>query len=176
MAPVWSYFCLVLFQHTATRRWLMALVGKKRSFAVSTHSHPKVAGQSPRHQLQHEPVSTHSHPKVAGNVTVGYFGNHNVSTHSHPKVADLRPPHRGWRRSFNTQPPEGGCRHGLVGRINRVFQHTATRRWLLGCPLFAFFRLVSTHSHPKVAVRISSRSNISRMFQYTATRRWLCGT
>ena len=35
-------------------------------------------------------------------------------------------------RSFNTQPPEGGCK----ARINRAylltqFQHTATRRWLL---------------------------------------------
>ena len=58
-----------------------------------------------------------------------------------------------WVASFNTQPPEGGCKFRLTKlKLDYLFQHTATRRWL---PLFfddfdVFFK-----------------------FQHTATRRWL---
>ena len=55
-----------LFQHTATRRWLLLTFGLGTTDAVvSTHSHPKVAAQSPLPPLHRHAVSTHSHPKVA---------------------------------------------------------------------------------------------------------------
>ena len=79
---------------------------------------------------------------------------HPVSTHSHPKVAAY---HSGISTvlsiSFNTQPPEGGCKFSLFFFSNfRMFQHTATRRWLLcDSPNNAQLAKVSTHSHPKVA-------------------------
>ncbi|EKY02711.1 hypothetical protein HMPREF9120_02836, partial [Neisseria sp. oral taxon 020 str. F0370] len=53
-----------------------------------------------------------------------------VSTHSRPKAAAqkrLRPLQIG--RSFNTQPPEGGCRlHRRRSRRDVRFQHSAARR------------------------------------------------
>ena len=100
---------------------------------VSTHSHPKVAARElpqilPLELFQHtatrrwlrgagyrsghcRPVSTHSHPKVAAAKFAVQITLHTVSTHSHPKVA-ASPNARIWRRLR--------------------FQHTATRRWLLG--------------------------------------------
>ena len=56
-------------------------------------------------------VSTHSHPKVAAKLFEPLGLISLVSTHSHPKVAAF---------------PNGiGC------LANLLFQHTATRRWLL---------------------------------------------
>ena len=112
----------------------------------------------------------------------------NVSTHSHPKVAAFNSSKISLTLgSFNTQPPEGGCRFlpkwlpfvnvsthshpkvaanlcsGILILIS-LFQHTATRRWLQGkCWCFYWRVKVSTHSHPKVAAwsRYSKRrSNI----------------
>ena len=99
-------------------------------------------------------VSTHSHPKVAATsrAAIDYWSR--VSTHSHPKVAACRIVGNGARlRSFNTQPPEGGCAHlGEIVYFVTKFQHTATRRWLREYPEMPLpFRPVSTHSHPKVA-------------------------
>ena len=82
-----------------------------------------------------------------------------VSTHSHPKVAariDIHSPL--WIGSFNTQPPEGGCRcHSCSFLVQfRRFQHTATRRWLRQERLSRDKLVkVSTHSHPKVAAWVS---------------------
>ena len=98
-----------------------------------------------------------------------------VSTHSHPKVAVV------------PVPPYA---------LKTMFQHTATRRWLLsGGQCFGSVQ-VSTHSHPKVAATNKSaiclvhRFNTqppeggcwftqaackTRWFQHTATRRWLRG-
>ena len=57
--------------------------------------------------------------------------------------------------SFNTQPPEGGCLlYGYKFVVHEMFQHTATRRWLLG-------------------INMANRLDLS--FQHTATRRWLLG-
>ena len=100
---------------------------------VSTHSHPKVAASSIvvfciSAKFQHTAtrrwllnqgdldivgmwVSTHSHPKVAAGITFGFCSS--IS-------------------GFNTQPPEGGCKIiGFAKGVKDVFQHTATRRWLL---------------------------------------------
>ena len=81
------------FQHTATRRWLQP--GEEATAetpAVSTHSHPKVAAIGVNMNTEVKKVSTHSHPKVAA-----HFNRRYKTT----------------VRSFNTQPPEGGCFHGL---------------------------------------------------------------
>ena len=99
-----------------------------------------------------------------------------VSTHSRPKAAAHSVQFAVQLISgFNTQPPEGGCIENGCQNIRRcMFQHTATRRWLLfrvfnsylyqysfntqppegGCTIAQSFNWavdVSTHSHPKVA-------------------------
>ena len=88
-----ALFCMpqtprLMFQHTATRRWLreFAVVGKIAQL-VSTHSHPKVAAASAWLCRAKSYVSTHSHPKVAAQGLLKQADKLNVSTHSHPKVA-----------------------------------------------------------------------------------------
>ena len=99
--------------------------------AVSTHSHPKVAASSGTTDKRLAQVSTHSHPKVAAYQCMQTNDLLLVSTHSHPKVA-----------AYSV---------GLM-QINSKFQHTATRRWLLGQVVeVKAEENVSTHSHPKVA-------------------------
>ena len=57
-------------------------------------------------------VSTHSHPKVAATTIHALENPNEVSTHSHPKVAASRSALSiGLQTCFNTQPPEGGCKH-----------------------------------------------------------------
>ena len=57
---------MLLFQHTATRRWLLYKYKRGRiSIEVSTHSHPKVAAIFFDNSRIKPLVSTHSHPKVA---------------------------------------------------------------------------------------------------------------
>ena len=149
--------CL-LFQHTATRRWLHYFkINQQSKTGVSTHSHPKVAAliffafcrpvrsfntQPPEGGcIQHlidrsglDIVSTHSHPKVAAptntikNAPMTKFQHTATRRWLHFSLENMTDK----ERSFNTQPPEGGCK----ARINRAylltqFQHTATRRWLL---------------------------------------------
>ena len=99
---------------------------------VSTHSRPKAAVQTTARIPAPYPVSTHSRPKAAGLNPNRRQVIMVVSTHSRPKAAVLKNK-SGWlqnlfqhtaarRRlpeipavysrylSFNTQPPEGGCR------------------------------------------------------------------
>ena len=105
-----------------------------------------------------------------------------VSTHSHPKAAastfskcttckrsfNTQPPEGGCGKSmplayglisFNTQPPEGGCDVCSIFRAMPVwFQHTATRRRLHYIPPVDIGAMaVSTHSHPKAAAKASAR-------------------
>ena len=71
-------------------------------------------------------------------------------------------PVNGSLKSFNTQPPEGGC-YPLAFLLDYCakFQHTATRRWLRGYMSDLASRInVSTHSHPKVAARITLARNL----------------
>ena len=57
-------------------------------------------------------VSTHSHPKVAATIRGNHIMANQVSTHSHPKVAaESGKERQELSKSFNTQPPEGGCHH-----------------------------------------------------------------
>ena len=103
-----------LFQHTATRRWLLSNAHCLASAAcVSTHSHPKVAAPYMLDPQLAKDVSTHSHPKVAAPNSNNSLFISNVSTHSHPKVAAY-------------------CYY-LSHQSHYLFQHTATRRWLLIC-------------------------------------------
>ena len=87
---------------------------------VSTHSHPKVAGKAYLSHRVYPRVSTHSHPKVAGTGRRIHIYIHTVSTHSHPKVA-------GWEDYINHRE-----------------------------------KVVSTHSHPKVAGRKTPRTHSTR--------------
>ena len=122
-----------VFQHTATRRWLPSSNPYYQTrLPVSTHSHPKVAAGRVCRLCGWRRVSTHSHPKVAASVAHRIPANPAVSTHSHPKVAAatrlqylalaLVSTHSHPKVAAGTRPQE-------VQRI--VFQHTATRRWLL---------------------------------------------
>ena len=121
----------LVFQHTAARRRLeiMVVIGKVIVM-----------------------VSTHSRPKAADFATWPLSSIVSVSTHSRPKAAaklKLRADHVG---SFNTQPPEGGCKE--------------TEKGLL-------LEDVSTHSRPKAAGLSMPNSQRQRWFQHTAARRRL---
>ena len=144
---------LRLFQHTATRRWLLRApsLGGGRSF-VSTHSHPKVAAYDDGAIEIEAIVSTHSHPKVA-------------APSGWPCALVISFQHTATRRWL----PDGL----YISPVFRLFQHTATRRWLRrspecfsqihgfntqppegGCVIDKEVLInpgVSTHSHPKVA-------------------------
>ena len=149
------------------------------SFQQCFNTQPPEGGCLPHYQIGFLwIVSTHSHPKVAAHFFSHFLQTLDVSTHSHPKVAaqyygSVRKNVRG----FNTQPPEGGCSvekqsnnkqlvsthsHPKVAAsilfncfvVVSVFQHTATRRWLL-------------NKIGQLAVKF--------VFQHTATRRWLQG-
>ena len=143
------------FQHTAARRRLgLVHFSGCTKYLVSTHSRPKAAGYEYFHlgrilfSFNTQPpeggwsafldpfdspdVSTHSRPKAAGLACEAVLClSSAVSTHSRPKAAgkygssvimsrhgfNTQPPEGGWRCgmltvwarwSFNTQPPEGG--------------------------------------------------------------------
>ena len=74
-----------------------------------------------------------------------------VSTHSRPKAAGRHRLPRPHQRSFNTQPPEGGCRNSQAQASKAKFQHTAARRRLQYPYCVAQAQRVSTHSRPKAA-------------------------
>ena len=97
---------ILLFQHTATRRWLLIC-----------HC-AKVRGEN---------VSTHSHPKVAALMVSGFAAT--VS------CFNTQPPEGGCAKvkkfsktfqCFNTQPPEGGCslhkKARKISKLNTVFR------------------------------------------------------
>ena len=151
-----------MFQHTATRRWLLN----------------SPFGSSFKKLFQH--TATRRWLPMSIYTPIIRYGCFNT-----------QPPEGGCLRitsfstahdCFNTQPPEGGCFHKISKTLRgNQFQHTATRRWLLsthkpsaielhcfntqppegGCALRinAFWvLLVSTHSHPKVAASSNSSS------------------
>ena len=59
-------------------------------------------------------VSTHSRLKAAAEAVEPVEAKQAVSTHSRLKVAEHFGMRRIARKSFNTQPPEGGCIDSLV--------------------------------------------------------------
>ena len=120
---------------------------------VSTHSRPKAAGFAHVFcnrikQFQHTAARRRLQCQTATFENVQA-----VSTHSRPKAAGLaaetpRPP----ICSFNTQPPEGGCKS--VEDLARVYE-------------------VSTHSRPKAADHAHQWFCNHFLFQHTAARRRL---
>ena len=165
------------FQHTAARRRLPAAPLRwAAAQTVSTHSRPKAAASSLYPRLPLPTVSTHSRPKAAASermlLATPRLFQHTAARRrlrSMPAACAakskfqhtaarrrLRSPRLGLGpgRSFNTQPPEGGC-HGdplAYYILKEKFQHTAARRRLrwhrhLKRP----FGFVSTHSRPKAA-------------------------
>ena len=201
-----AYFTLtkpldsVLFQHTATRRWLHHQASHVHlRHNVSTHSHPKVAACN---SLESCSVfwSFNTQPPEGGCLAADHSRLASRGFNTQPPEGgcapfqslleksdsfNTQPPEGGCSTftlsissffCFNTQPPEGGCGSAVMWRQKaKLFQHTATRRWLLCCVRkHRFIFSVSTHSHPKVAAFYplfwSGRKN---GFQHTATRRWL---
>ena len=121
--------------------------------AVSTHSHPKVAAIFTRNATGRLYVSTHSHPKVAAQPRENNFLDFAVSTHSHPKVAAQYQYTRAKFHWVSTHShPKVAANKSVMTRKYLVFQHTATRRWLLKC---------------------KNNNQCCYKFQHTATRRWL---
>ena len=145
---------------------------------VSTHSHPKVAAYAKRRYPCKDHVSTHSHPKVAASVKISsnpFSSCFNtqppeggcliiiayklwvlyVSTHSHPKVAAMPTKSASVIFSgFNTQPPEGGCLTLSFCHFKSSSFNTQPPEGGCVCNIHEPCNfLVSTHSHPKVAVK-----------------------
>ena len=131
---------------------------------VSTHSHPKVAAckafmmrllmrcfntqppeggcESPLRTGCIQQVSTHSHPKVAAVVAIFVYL---VSVFQHTATRRWLHPdffRQGGRcRSFNTQPPEGGCNRFTFAQL--------------------VFIGVSTHSRTKAAAHYYDNGSFS---------------
>ena len=165
-----------MFQHTATRRWLLLQVGKFGERSSFNTQPPEGGCIKPGFKCLAEVVSTHSHPKVAASIITKPKFLNLVSTHSHPKVAAAsggthRNPlrqfqHTATRRwlpsaglsavaasSFNTQPPEGGCPFQTAKvAVSCRFNTQPPEGGCAEQAVKTVFQLkVSTHSHPKVA-------------------------
>ena len=145
-----------VFQHTATRRWLLPTTKLNKFVVLGFNTQPPEGGCSKitlfsflKSLFQHTATR-----RWLPLILLGFSPQISVSTHSHPKVAAISFHYKiSFCCCFNTQPPEGGCKAKVsYNTARRWFQHTATRRWL---PLVGsvrdFMSFVSTHSHPKVA-------------------------
>ena len=143
---------------------------------VSTHSRPKAAALFLTRLTRLMCVSTHSRPKAAAKSYRRIYRKSGVSTHSRPKAAARALSHiLPAFESFNTQPPEGGCRSALALALHFCpFQHTAARRRLLHLLIKrATLITVSTHSRPKAAAVCVYLTSLGVEFQHTAARRRL---
>ena len=145
-----------VFQHTATRRWLLSKLKPNSQFlGMFQHTATRRWLRSHYKKYHIQPlVSTHSHPKVAASLSL---------------LANVMPP------CFNTQPPEGGC-DDVINKhyIDDVFQHTATRRWLPRYHLRDMHHLLFQHTATRRWLQKCGHNlQIDNLFQHTATRRWL---
>ena len=77
----------VLFQHTATRRWLRRDFSSLQKTLCFNTQPPEGGCEVIMHHFIIDIVSTHSHPKVAAKADMQRLITRVVSTHSHPKVA-----------------------------------------------------------------------------------------
>ena len=166
------------FQHTATRRWLhLNRFYINFSLCVSTHSHPKVAA-TPKELADAVSDSFNTQPPEGGCVQIQTCLPHS--------------------EGFNTQPPEGGCFADIDDHSNFInvsthshpkvaavgwktwhaalilFQHTATRRWLLQY-LRIRIKIDCFNTQPPEGGCNFVTADVNNMiqFQHTATRRWL---
>ena len=101
------------FQHTAARRRLpFASRRGVHAATVSTHSRPKAAAIDARLLGLQAVVSTHSRPKAAARFVERLIQQrrfqHTAARRRLPAASLAGAPAI---RSFNTQPPEGGCAH-----------------------------------------------------------------
>ena len=124
--------------------------------------------QMHRTKMENLYVSTHSRPKAAGCDA--------ASVRVERRSFNTQPPEGGWiddfvsctkRPCFNTQPPEGGWLLHLPYSFGcQRFQHTAARRRLaINSQVRQVVSSVSTHSRPKAAgFRKRPRQPISRCF------------
>ena len=148
---------------------------------VSTHSRPKAAATKRVNGGTIGLVSTHSRPKAAAAMWRGGRFARYVSTHSRPKAAAIATPAFCWQikfqhtaarrrlpnrrartatcdESFNTQPPEGGCRiNQATLRANLTFQHTAARRRLQVLDMMRIIRRVFQHTAARRRLRGGKR-------------------
>ena len=122
-----------VFQHTAARRRLQGPGGMgKSTLVVSTHSRPKAAaGHHNRLRRQwllfQHTAARRRLPPVACAWPFSRWFQHTAARRRLPR----RVLHAIARRCFNTQPPEGGCRHLWSDQgCPPAFQHTAARRRL----------------------------------------------
>ena len=117
------------FQHTATRRWLLAPSRLSTAELQFQHTATRRWLQMRDYSFERAgKVSTHSHPKVAAVHSITIF---------HQSTC------------FNTLPPEGGCLRLKTKTAQKwMFQHTATRRWLQQLSLYRSQRLSSFNTQP----------------------------
>ena len=148
----------LLFQHTATRRWLQFSLFKSSFVWLFQHTATRrwLREKDFDVYIYDSVVSTHSHPKVAA-----YF----LRAEKHgEKSFNTQPPEGGCKRTcvihkvalgFNTQPPEGGCKITKSWQYLRLGFNTQPPEG--GCERNNLqtlqYNLVSTHSHPKVAAQ-----------------------
>ena len=144
-------------------------------FAVSTHSHPKVAAPLPQMRLclsnlfQHTATRRWLRRCTPASLAAVLF-QHTATR----RWLLLRAGNIAAVACFNTQPPEGGCRRGFAGLHRTGCFNTQPPEG--GCPVqnvSARHSIVSTHSHPKVAAPHPRSLPTLWWFQHTATRRWL---
>ena len=78
-------------------------------------------------------VSTHSRPKAAAFADrLNYFRECSFNTQPPEGGCRCYSPFEHVSACFNTQPPEGGCLGGKINQVRQIeFQHTAARRRLL---------------------------------------------
>ena len=98
------------FQHTATRRWLQcAIILSKEQASFNTQ--PPEGGCNGKHKTNEVKNGFNTQPPEGGcQGSLSMAKVRIVSTHSHPKVAAWsRYSKRRSNICFNTQPPEGGC-------------------------------------------------------------------
>ena len=122
------------FQHTAARRRLRWQFRKNTHPAPGFNTQPRGGGCKNKEEIKLNdlPVSTHSRAEAA------------ARTYQLIKICS---------KCFNTQPRGGGCFvHIHTGKVQKMFQHTATRRRLLRGHICIGYKLyVSTHSRAEAA-------------------------
>ena len=119
-------------------------------------------------------VSTHSRPKAAA-LTNGRLLNGRWFQHTAARrrliISKFIPINR---RSFNTQPPEGGCTASPSIKCEVIVStHSRPKAAGLKNSKYRQYHGVSTHSRPKAAALAATDSLVLQSFQHTAARRRL---
>ena len=123
----------LMFQHTATRRWLLFPICSVHIFNVFQHTATRRWLLFPRNHATHCKQSFNTQPPEGG-CSMQTANSYSTSQFQHTAT-------RRWLQFIS-----------LTVAYFSQFQHTATRRWLRINPLvIRDDRRVSTHSHPKVA-------------------------